>query len=127
MAPLNKVANASSKTEALSTTERRVLFFTYFLYLMGDTLLPVTGIIIGAIVNYVKQKTGSKISRSHHEWLFRTFIITIGGLALSLLFWSLDFHLGAIIATAIIYFWSLYREIRGFLNLLEGKPAPHEG
>jgi uncharacterized membrane protein len=86
--------------------------------------------IVAVIINYVKKEEvrGSWLE-SHFRWQIRTFWwgLLWGAIAGVLTFILVITVIGLIIAwlpLTILFFWYLYRVIRGWLILNDGKPAP---
>jgi uncharacterized membrane protein len=85
--------------------------------------------IIAVIINYVKQPEASgTFVASHFRWQIRTFWFgmlwgLIGGLVFVLFWWvlGLGIVLGAMI-WGLAGLWLIYRIVRGWLALREGKP-----
>ncbi len=99
---------------------RRLTQVVYLLY----ALSYFTGIsaIVGIIINYVKlDDVAGTWLESHFRWQIRTFWFA--------LLWAI---IGAITAFILVGFailfanfvWIIYRIVKGWLNLNEGKPMP---
>jgi uncharacterized membrane protein len=77
--------------------------------------------IVGVIINYVKRDDArGTIYESHFDWQFRTF------------WWGLLWAvIGVVLAIALVGFailfvawiWAIYRVVKGWLRLSEGKPV----
>jgi uncharacterized membrane protein len=86
--------------------------------------LSVVAVIIGAITRDTVQGTWVE---SHYSWLLRTFMWGI----LWLVVFTVIFFVTVIgilllwIPWGILTIWYLYRVIRGWLRLNDGKPAPN--
>lgn len=99
---------------------KTVTFVVYVLY----ALSYFTGVsaIVGIIVNYVKKEdVAGTWLESHFRWQIRTFWFgllwaVIGGLTVFIL-------IGAAILFAN-FCWIIYRIVKGWLNLNDGKPMP---
>ena len=79
--------------------------------------------VIALIVNYVRR--GDEIDPlrlGHHNYMISTFWWTLLWLVLSAPLWLL-FGLPGAVAYAIIGLWYLYRCIRGWMRMADGKPA----
>ncbi len=78
--------------------------------------------IAAVIVNYIKRAdVAGTLYESHFNWQIRTFWWSLlWGFLAMLTFW---FGVGILIgiATAI---WVIYRIVKGWLNLAEGRPVP---
>lgn len=89
--------------------------------------------IIAVIISYAKRAdaAGTWLA-SHVRWLIRTFwkafiaivLIWVVFGPLSLILIGIPFLIGGLIATGI---WAIYRIVRGWLLLSEGRPAPNGG
>jgi uncharacterized membrane protein len=77
--------------------------------------------VVGVIVNYVKREDArGTVYESHFEWQIRTF------------WWGLLWAvIGIVLAIALVGFavmfvawiWTIYRVVKGWLKLTEGKPV----
>lgn len=103
----------TEQTDPLKTITNVVYALQAVAFITGISLIPAI------IINYVKRDDiDNDLIASHFRWQIRTFWFfllwaTIGGL-LSFVF----FGIGIIAATLI---WLLYRIIKGWLRLTEGK------
>lgn len=106
---------------------RTVVIVAYVLHLVG----AVSGIlsIVGLIVNYVSQGEHGELAHSHHTWMIRTFwwsflwFILVGIVAA--LTWILI--IGIVVAAIgfpVIWFWYVYRHVRGLITFTDGKSMP---
>ena len=82
--------------------------------------------IIAVIINYVKRSdVRGTFLDSHFSWHIRTFwyavlwVLIMGALILTVIGMPL-----AWLVAVIVGVWVLYRIIRGWIQLLEGKPMP---
>jgi uncharacterized membrane protein len=78
--------------------------------------------IIAVIMNYVRRSDvrGSWLD-SHFSWQIRTFW---WGLVWTLVGMVLLFALGlGLIVLGVVYVWLIYRVVKGFLKLTEGRPV----
>ena len=106
----------SEKMKSLKT----VTFVVYILYALSY-FAGITA-IVGIIINYVKKEdVAGTWLESHFRWQIRTFWFgllwaAIGGL-------TLFFLIGAAILFAN-FCWIIYRIVKGWLNLNDGKPMP---
>jgi uncharacterized membrane protein len=108
----------SSETTPQELANKNITQIIYGLYL-ASYIIGVTW-LVGIILNYVKRDdvVGSWLE-SHFRWQIRTFWFT--------LLWV---FVGAITSMIIIGFfvlgfaviWNIYRLVKGWLNLNEGKP-----
>jgi uncharacterized membrane protein len=82
--------------------------------------------IIAVILNYVKRgDVRGTWLESHFRWQIRTFWYGLLWVGLCVLFVVLTFGVGLLIAwlpLAIVGIWFIYRIVRGWLALSEGRP-----
>jgi uncharacterized membrane protein len=82
--------------------------------------------LIAVILNYVKRNEAhSTWLESHFRWQIRTFWYGLLWVGLCLLFVVLTLGIGLLIAwlpLAIVGLWFVYRIVRGWLALREGRP-----
>lgn len=83
-------------------------------------LFGITG-IVAIIINYLKfGETVNTLYESHFIWLRRTFWFSLLWAILGLLTSEIIIGIFILIANAI---WVIYRVIKGFILVLENKPA----
>jgi uncharacterized membrane protein len=111
-------ADAAAEPAPGEASLRRLTAIVYGLQLAGY----FTGIspLVGVVINYVKRDAvAGTWLESHFRWQIRTFWITLAwglaGMALLLVFVGL-------FVLAIGAMWFLYRAIKGWIELSEGKP-----
>lgn len=105
-------------TDSATQEEGKIVHLVYLLQAIGF----VTGItlIAGAIVYYVKRgDLTSELQKSHFKWQIRTFWYMclwafVSGLLSSIISGS--------IVIAAVGIWGVYRVVRGWLYLYDGKP-----
>ena len=116
-------------------TWTQVIYGLHAFSLLTGILGPITVVgafltgwpsIIAVIVNYVKRSEvrGSWLE-SHFRWQIRTFWYGLLWVALCVLFVLLTLGIGLLIAwlpIAIVGIWFIYRVVRGWLALREGRP-----
>jgi len=104
----------------------------HFLYLMHGLapftawLLAVGAIIVGIVT---RDNVRGTWVETHYSWLSRTFWwgllwIAIATLITVILWITIIGIVIAWLPFTILFFWYLYRVIRGWLRLNDGKPAP---
>ena len=78
--------------------------------------------IVGVIINYIKREDArGTVYESHFDWQIRTFW---WGLLWTLVGTVLVFALGlGLIVLGVVYVWLIYRIVKGFLKLTEGRPV----
>jgi uncharacterized membrane protein len=117
-------------TEIEGNTGRPVpTSLTHILYLMHAispfTLwsLSLVAVIIGA---FTRDSVRGTYVETHYSWLLRTFLWGIFWLVLTTVIFTITivgFFL-LFIPWAVLTIWYLYRVIRGWLLLNDGRPAP---
>ena len=79
--------------------------------------------VIALIINYIKRADEADgLYVSHHTYMIRTFWWTMLWLVLTSPLWLLFFFPGAA-AYTVIWFWYLYRCIRGWMRFAGQRPA----
>lgn len=109
-------AGSAPASESLKT----LVAVVYGLQLAG--FLVAFTPVVGVILNYVKRaEARGTWLESHFTWQIRTFWWSLlwGAVGLALVIVIVGFFI--LLATAV---WVLYRAIRGWVELSEGKPAP---
>jgi len=102
-----------------NSDQRLIAGIAYGLYALAlfGLLLPS---IPAVIINYLKVNESLPLYASHHRWMVRTFwwglLWTAVGTVLSLV-------VIGFVVLFVVWVWWLYRLIRGFLALLDNKPA----
>lgn len=78
--------------------------------------------LIGLIINYIKRDdVAGTLYQSHFDWQIRTFW---WGLLWGLLGFVLIFAFGlGLIVLFVAWVWAIYRVVKGWLKLTEGKPV----
>ncbi|MEW5756178.1 MAG: hypothetical protein AB1810_07720 [Pseudomonadota bacterium] len=106
--------SSAPREDSLRTLTMAVYALQAASFLLGVTLL------IGVIINYVKRDDvkGTWLE-SHFTWQIRTFWYTLLWCAIG--FITLIILIGYVILTAA-GIWLIYRIIKGWLNLNDGKP-----
>lgn len=113
------VSTGSSEKEAAAKSVATLVYA-----LQAAWLLFGIPLIIGLIVNYVKlDDVRGTLAESHFRWQMRTFWFWLLWLVLGwlLIVLILTFVIGAAILGAN-FIWIIYRIIKGWLRLSEGKP-----
>ncbi|WP_024301298.1 membrane protein [Pseudogulbenkiania sp. MAI-1] len=103
--------------------ERKLNNLTLTVYILqaASLFVGVTA-IVGIVINYLKRDdTRGTLYESHFLWQMRTFWWGLLGLALGYL--TVFLLVGFLILFAV-YVWLIYRVVKGFLNLNDGKPMP---
>lgn len=103
--------------------ERKLNNLTLAVYILQALSLFVgVTAIVAIIINYLKRDdTRGTLYESHFLWQMRTFWWGLLGLALGYL--TVFLLVGFVILFAV-YVWLIYRVVKGFLNLNDGKPMP---
>lgn len=78
--------------------------------------------IVGVMINYIKREDAAgTLYANHFEWQIRTFW---WGLLWGLLGFILIFAVGlGFIVWGVAWFWMIYRVVKGWLKLNDGKPV----
>ena len=78
--------------------------------------------LIGLVINYIKREdVAGTLYQSHFDWQIRTFW---WGLVWSVLGFVLMFAFGlGLIMLFVAWVWAIYRVVKGWLKLTEGKPV----
>ena len=77
--------------------------------------------IVGVIINYVKREDArGTVYESHFDWQIRTFW---WGLLWAVLGVLLAVVLVGFVVMFVAWIWMIYRVIKGWLKLIEGKPV----
>ncbi len=112
-----------SDTVSLATSEKETSaknIATLVYALQALSFLAGITYIVAIIVNYVKiDDVRGTLAESHFRWQIRTFWFSL-----------LWFFVGAILALVFVgflilgatYIWVIYRVVKGWLNLNDGKP-----
>jgi uncharacterized membrane protein len=113
----------------VGTPDTRVAHFMYLMHGLAPFtawLLAVLGIIVGIVT---RDKVRGTWVESHYSWLSRTFWwsllwIAVCGILTAILFVTIVGILVWWLPWTILFFWYLYRVIRGWLRLNDARPAP---
>jgi uncharacterized membrane protein len=108
------------------TTNTQILYILHALAPFTMWLLAIVAIIIGMVT---RDDVRGSYLESHYSWLSRTFWwgllwIVISWIITGILFVTIVGILFIWIPWTILFIWYLYRVIRGWLLLNDGKPAP---
>lgn len=118
-----EVLATASENSSFETTEefkklKQMTLICYILFL-ASYLLGITG-IIGIIICYIKKgEAQGTFLDSHFKWMIKTFWISLGVSIIGFATWI--FIIGMFILFGA-FIWGLYRFIKGFLLLQDGKP-----
>jgi uncharacterized membrane protein len=110
----------SGKTSEEMASLKQVTMVIYALQALGFLTGGVTA-IIAVIINYVKREdVAGTLYESHFEWQVRTFWwgLLWGVIGVLLVFVLVGF---AVLFAAWV--WTVYRVVKGWLKLTEGKPV----
>ncbi|KKL87974.1 hypothetical protein LCGC14_1929330 [marine sediment metagenome] len=106
---------------AIPENERSLTTIVYVLQALS-VLLGFTA-IAGVIVNYVKRgDLASDVAKAHCSWQIRTFWWMFGWAILGVIITTVTFGIGAIVFP-IIGVWYIYRVVKGWIRLNDGKPV----
>jgi uncharacterized membrane protein len=107
---------SSEELAALKTITQVVYALQALSFMFGVTAL------VGLIVNYVKREDAmGTVYQSHFDWQIRTFW---WGLLWGVLGCLLIIALGlGLVILFVAWVWAIYRVVKGWLKLIEGKPV----
>ncbi len=112
---------ASPVGSGASKSDRDLLLIAYVLYGIAPFVGGITA-VAGVIINHIKLgEITDPFLRSHHAWMMRTFWWS---LLWSVISFVLCFVAVGVVTFAILFFWYLYRVIRGVLAMNELRPMP---
>jgi uncharacterized membrane protein len=108
------ITEPSDRAESLKATVRLVYVLQALSFLLGVTA------VIGVVFNYLRLRDAKGTwLESHFVWQIRTFWFQlfwgVVGLLTSMIL------IGLLIWTAV-YFWAIYRVVKGWLNLADDRP-----
>lgn len=112
------------KIERMTPVHDSLRTLTLIVYvLQACSFFAYVPAIVAIIINYVKRSEAQGTRwQGHFDWQIRTFWLALVGYIISaLLVWL--FGLG-ILTGFLVWVWSLYRVIRGFLAFQDGKSSP---
>ena len=105
----------SQELESLKTITQVVYALQALSFALGVTAL------IGLIINYVKRDdVAGTVYQSHFDWQIRTFW---WGLLWAVIGMVLAFVLVGFAVMFAAWVWAIYRVVKGWLKLNEGKPV----
>lgn len=107
-------------TDTADKSKKKLAQVVYIL--QAVSLVVGLSAIIGIIVNYVKRNevAGTWVA-SHFNWQIKTFWFALLGTVIGALL--LNLGIGGLILL-VVAVWYIYRIVRGWLALNEGKPLP---
>jgi len=105
--------------EQAEINNKNVTQLIYALYAVS-IMVGVTS-IVAIVLNYVKRDdVVNTLYESHFRWQIRTFWFTfLWSLVALATFWTL---VGPFIIGSVVFVWYVYRVVKGWLRLSEGKP-----
>lgn len=104
--------------------QRTWAIVVYVFHLFGAVLaLPS---VIGLVMNYVLRDAALPETRTHHDWMIRTFWWALAWTVFTWLLWVtlIGIPLAIVIAFGI-WIWWMYRHIRGLIRLSDHLPMPY--
>ena len=115
------MSDSNSPSIGKDASERRVVMhILYGLHTLA-WLSAGTFAVVALIVNYIQRgEENDPVIIGHHNYMIRTFWWTLLWLVLCSWLWLL-FVLPGVVAYAIIGLWYLYRCIRGWVRMNDGK------
>jgi uncharacterized membrane protein len=110
-------------------SQQRLVWIVYVLHIL---VFPAA---LGALINALKLREygkspstedtqvgdSTKFFVSHHQWLLRTFLVSLFFLAIGL--GTLYYGVGYIVGIGAVIWW-IYRMVRGIIGYAEKKPMP---
>lgn len=116
----------NAETSEHPHTQKTILWIAYLLHAL---VLPA---VIGLAINLIKlreykrdaaaeQDGMTALLVSHHQWLLKTFLITV--VALMVAIGNAYYGVGYLIGLGALLWW-VYRIARGIIYMAEGKPLP---
>jgi uncharacterized membrane protein len=101
--------------QALKTVTTAVYALQALSFLWGITA------IVGVVINYVKREDArGTVYESHFDWQIRTFW---WGLAWAVVGIVLAILLVGFLVLFVAWIWMIYRVVKGWLKLIDGKPV----
>jgi uncharacterized membrane protein len=101
--------------EGLKTTTMVVYVLQALSFLWGVTA------IVGVVINYIKREDArGTVYESHFDWQIRTFW---WGLLWGVIGLLLAIVLVGFVVMFVAWIWMIYRVVKGWLKLTEGKPV----
>jgi uncharacterized membrane protein len=114
-APFTGIAKTPDELQALKTITTVVYALQALSFIWG---LPA---LVAVIINYVKRDDArGTLYESHFDWQIKSFW---WGLLWSVLGIALTFILIGFVVLVVAYVWMIYRVVKGWLKLAEGKPV----
>ena len=114
----------SGKTSEELASLKQVTMVVYALQALGFLTGGVTA-IVAIIVNYVKREdVAGSIYQSHFDWQIRTFW---WGLLWGVIGMLLIIVVVGFAVLFVAWVWTVYRVVKGWLKLTEGKPVLPSG
>ena len=116
-------------TDHYDKSQRLILWVTYVLHIL---LFPAA---LGAIINAfkireygkttdvgdVQHQSSTLLLKTHHQWLLRTFLISLLFMAMG--YGTMYYGVGYILGIGAVLWW-IYRMVRGLIGCIERKPMP---
>ena len=126
-------ANTAPRDGAVTPddTLRKITIFDYALHIASPIVSLMLLSLIAVGINYVKKPDAiGSVYESHMDYMISTFwwtalwlvVAAVGGFLFGVLTLGLGFALWGIF-TAIPILWYLYRNIRGLLRAIDGRPV----
>lgn len=115
---MNQIATEAKTGEQLASL-KNVTMAVYALQALAF-LWGITA-VVGVVVNYVKRDDArGTVYESHFDWQIRTFW---WGLVWGVIGVALTFVFVGVFVLFAAWVWMIYRVVKGFLQLNEGKPV----
>lgn len=114
-----ETAQAAPQASAFPESDKKTVQLVYILQCIGF-IFGIT-FIAGVIVNYIKRgDMQSDLGKSHMSYQIRTFWWSALWTFLSML---LTFVVVGYVTLLVAYIWTIYRVVKGFMRLSDGKPV----
>lgn len=108
----------SSVEDNQFSEEKGSVWLVYILHVLGFITGGITS-IAAIIVNYAKMEgLKNDIAISHFRWQIRTFW---WGLLWSLVSLILTYFVIGLLGFVVVFFWYIYRLVRGMINIKDNK------
>ena len=119
MNEITAIDDISGKTPEQLESLRQITLAVYILYALSWFTGGLTG-IVGIVLNYLKREdTEGTLYQSHFTWQIRTFWYSLLWGAMG---WATVWILIGFLVWAAAGIWFIYRIVKGWVRLTEGKP-----
>lgn len=105
-------------TSQTAVRQKQLVLLAYVLHVLGPFLVFATA-IAGVVINYIQRAEALTPWRDHHDWMIRTFWLSLLGWGLGTLTTVILIGWPILLITGV---WWIYRMVRGLLRLSENLP-----